>query len=66
MSKLRILREKNNMSRKELSKLSRVLPVTIMNYETGSHDINNARADILYAFAKALNCKIVDLLELEE
>ena len=65
MSNLKILREKNNMSRKELSQLAGVLPVTIANYETGSHDINKARVDIVNAIAKALNCKIVDLLEVE-
>lgn len=65
MSKLKILREKNNMSRKELSELAGVLPVTIANYENGSHDINKARVDIVYAIATALNCKIVDLLEVE-
>jgi len=56
---------KNNMSRKELAELSGVLPITIANYETGSHNINNAKVDILLSIAKALNCKIVDLLELE-
>lgn len=65
MSNLKKLRLKNNMSRKELSELSGVLPVTIGNYETGAHNINNARVDILHNIAKALNCKIVDLLELE-
>lgn len=65
MSKLKTLRDKNNLSRTELAELSGVTRATIVNYELGYHNINNARADILQSLSLALNCKIVDLLELE-
>lgn len=64
MSRLKTLREKNNLSRKELAELSGVKKATIVNYELGYHNINNARCDILHPLARVLKCKIVDLLEL--
>lgn len=65
MSKLQDLRKKQNFSQSELAKISKVNIRMIQYYEQGMRDINKAQAITLYRIAKALNCHIEDLLNLE-
>ena len=65
MSKLQDLRKKQNFSQSELAEKSNVNLRMIQYYEQGMRDINKAQAITLYRIAKALNCHIEDLLNLE-
>lgn len=65
MSNLQNLRKKQNFSQSELAKKSNVNVRMIQYYEQGAKDINNAQAITVYKIAKALNCRVEDLLNLE-
>lgn len=58
----RIRREKG-LTRKELSLLSGVSTMTIQSLEQGLTDVNNVKLTTLIKLAKALHCKVVDLLD---
>lgn len=64
MSKLKELRTAQGLSQSKLAATSGVNVRLIQDYEQGHKDINGARAITLYQLAKALNCKMEDLLEL--
>lgn len=64
-SKLKIQRFKCKISQKELSTLSGVPVKCIGNYEQLRRDINHASVYIVYRLAKALNCSIEELLEID-
>lgn len=66
MSRLKTIRESNNLTRKELSDVSGVSLRMIQYYEQGIKDINKTQAITLYKLAQVLNCNIEDLLEIEE
>lgn len=63
--KLKKIRIKCGYSQNELAKNSNVNVRMIQHYEQGIKDINKAQAITLYKIAKALNCRIEDLLNLE-
>lgn len=64
MTNLRERRTNRGLSQSELAKLANVNYRTLQDYEQGSKDINRIAAITLYRIAKALDCKIEDLLEL--
>ena len=61
---LKTLRIRAGLSQIQLSERSGVPLKCIGNYEQGRRDLNHARGDILYHFAKTLDCTIEDLLTL--
>lgn len=66
VSKLKTIRENQNISRSQLSKTSGIAVRSIEGYEQGLRDINKAQGIILYNLSRALNCKIEDLLEIKK
>jgi len=62
ISKLKIYREKNNLSQGELANLSGIPIRTIRAYEQGKLDIAKAQAETIYKLAKVLNCTIEELI----
>ncbi len=60
MIKLVTLRQKKGLSQRDLAKLSRVNHITIARLETGVYD---PRLSTLRRLAKALNVKVVNLLD---
>ena len=61
-SKLKIFREKLNMSQSELANVSNVSIRAIRAYEQGKLDISKASGETLYKLSKALGCKMEDLI----
>lgn len=66
MNNLKRLREQKELTARELSEMSGVGAPTIRSYEIYKRDINKASAIILYKLAKALECRIEDLLEIDD
>lgn len=56
-------RKEVGLSQRELAEQTGVPLRTIQQYEQGQKSINNARAEYVVAFSKALYCKTEDLLE---
>lgn len=65
MNRLKLIRLKREYSQSELAKKSNVNVRMIQYYEQETKDINKAQAVTLYRIAKALDCRIEDLLNLE-
>lgn len=63
LSNLERIRNEKGFSRLELSKLSGVNDTTIQRLEKGMYDVNMVKLGTLIALAKALHCKVVDLLD---
>lgn len=57
------IRKERGLSRRELALLSGVKQLTIHHLETGTTNVNNVKLSTLIALAKALHCKVVDLLD---
>ena len=66
MSKLKNIREFNNLSQSKLSELSGVSVRMIQHYEQGIKDINKAQALTVYKLAKILKCNLEDILDIPE
>ena len=64
MTHLRERRTKKGLSQSELAKLANVNYRTLQDYDQGAKDINRTDDITLYRIAKALECKIEELLEL--
>ena len=62
--RLKELREARGLSQSELAKLADVNIRTIQSYEQGLRDINKAEVLLVYRIAKALRCKIEDIIEI--
>lgn len=62
--KLKEIRESRGLSQAELAKLSDVKLRNIQAYEQGYKDINKAEVLRVYQLAKALKCRIEDLIEI--
>ena len=60
---LKRIRTAYGCSQRELSEMSGVNLRSIQMYEQRNKDINKAQSDSLYYLAKALGCKMEDLLE---
>lgn len=65
MSNLKKIREEKNITQIKLAEESGVSIRMIQHYEQGVKDITKAQAITLYKLAKALECKVEDLLEIE-
>ena len=61
-SKLKKYREKKNYSQSDLALVSEVPLRTIRSYEQGTNDITKGQVETIYKLAKALDCKIEDLI----
>ena len=57
------IRKEKGFNRLELAKLSGVNETTIQRLEKGIYNVNMAKLGTLVALAKALHCKVVDLLD---
>lgn len=62
-TKLRIMRELNNLSQSQLAKKSGVSLRSIQLYEQRVNDIDKAQSQTLFKLAKTLNCPIEKILE---
>ena len=60
---LKLLRQQNGLSQKELAELSGVPLRTIQQYEQRQKSINKAQAEYLDMLSNALNCSIEQLIE---
>lgn len=65
MSNLKNMRQRKDMSQRQLAEASGVSIRMIQYYEQGKNDINKAEALTVYRLADALFCRVEDLLELE-
>ena len=63
VTKLQTVRKASGMSQRELSEKSGVSLRSIQQYEQRAKDINKAAADSLMSLAKALGCRVEDLIE---
>lgn len=57
------IRKEQKLSRRELALLSGVKEVSIQYLEKGFVNVNNVKLSTLIKLAKALHCKVVDLLD---
>ena len=62
-SPLKLIRKKRKLTQEQLAMLSGVNIRSIRSYEQGDNDITKAGGETLLMLAKALDCKIEDLLE---
>lgn len=65
LNNLKRIRTEMRYSQSQLAKESGVEKAMIQFYEQGVRDINKAQAITLYKLAKALECSVEDLLELQ-
>lgn len=63
---LKKIRESRGLSQSQLAKASDVPVRTIQKYEIDDVNINNCKAINVYKMAKALRCKMEDLIEKEK
>lgn len=63
---LKLLRQKANLSQRELAELSGVPVRTIQQYEQRQKNINKAQVEYLVMLAKVLCCGVEDLMEKTE
>lgn len=64
-TRLQTRRKQTGLTQKELSKLAQVNLRTLQQYELRAKNINKAAGETLYRLAKALYCRIENLLEYE-
>lgn len=62
-SKLKRMRTKKGVTKKQLAELSGVSVNMIVKYENGQRDIDKASLDTLTKLATALDVKLIELLE---
>ena len=65
MSNLKRIRESKDLTQAKLAENAGVSRRMVEYYEQGYHDINKAEALTVYKLAKALGCRMVDLVELK-
>lgn len=63
LQNLERIRKEQGLSRRELALLSGVKEITIHHLERGETDVNNTKLSTLIALAKALHCKVADLVD---
>ena len=66
MKNLQRIRKEKELTQKGLADASSVKIGTIRKYESGEKDVNQAAGIILYKLARALECDMEDLLEIEK
>ena len=64
ISNLKRIRESKGLTQKKLSEEAGVNKRMVEHYEQGFHDINKAEAMTVYKLAKALKCKMEELLQI--
>ena len=65
MTNLKKHRTEKGFSQSQLAELAGMSLRTLQHYEQGERDINKAQGLILFNLAKALECTIEDLLDIE-
>lgn len=65
MTNLKKHRIEKGFSQSQLAELAGMSLRTLQHYEQGERDINKAQGLILFSLAKALECTIEDLLDIE-
>ena len=63
MTKLKEKRIGSGLSQNDLSTISGVNIRTLQQYEQGSRNINGCNLKSLLRLCKALNCKVIDILD---
>lgn len=63
LNNLKTIRESKGFARRELELLSGVKELTIHNLEVGATNVDNVKLSTLIRLAKALKCKVIDLLD---
>jgi len=63
MTNLQRERKKRGFTQEELAKLSDVPVSTLRKYEQEKLDINKTTVDVVKRLAKALKCKVDDIIE---
>ena len=66
MSNLKKKRKELGMSQALLASKSGVNIRTIQSYEQGAKDINKASAETIYLLSKALNCRMEEIIDIDE
>ena len=66
MNKLKEKRMQWKLSQSQLAKASGVSLRMIQKYEQGDRDIKKAQAETVYQLAKALNCKMEELIDIQK
>lgn len=66
MNKLKEIRTQQGLSQSLLSKETNVSLKTLQAYEQGDRDIKKAQAETVYKLAKALNCKMEELIDIQK
>lgn len=66
MSNLKKKREELGMSQALLSSKSGVNIRMIQYYEQGAKDINKSSASTIYMLSRALNCRMEEIIDIEE
>ena len=66
MNKLKEKRMQRKLSQSQLAKTSGVSLRMIQKYEQGDRDIKKAQAETVYKLAKALNCKMEELIDTQK
>ena len=66
MNKLKEIRTQQGLSQSLLSKEANVSLKTLQAYEQGDRDIKKAQAETVYKLAKALNCKMEELMDIQK
>ena len=66
MSNLKRIRESKDLTQAKLAEVAGVNKRMVEHYEQGFHDINKAEAMTVYKLARALRCRMEDLLELNK
>ena len=60
---LKLLRQQNGLSQKQLAEISSVPLRTLQQYEQRQKNINKAQAEYLVSLSTALNCSVEQLIE---
>lgn len=66
MNKLKEKRMQRELSQSQLAKASGVSLRMLQKYEQGDRDIKKAQAETVYKLAKALNCKMEELIDIQK
>ena len=66
MNKLKEKRMQRKLSQFQLAKESGVSLRMLQKYEQGDRDIKKAQAETVYKLAKALNCKMEELIDIQK
>lgn len=66
MNKLKKIRVQQGLSQSLLSKKANVSLRSLQAYEQDDRDLNKAQAETVYKLAKALNCKMEELIDIQK